>query len=154
MEDVERYVCVGSTKTQLPPAHSRRYSISSNEDHGDLEASLASLHATTAAAAAAEHNHQQYNTLSAGTGPTTAGSGRGGSSSRSPMRAARVLASKIFSKDAAPAVPDTIWNGKSNYAWDIQLLFKRRITNLYLTATSLRSYVELNYSGFRKILKK
>ncbi len=41
-----------------------------------------------------------------------------------------------------------------NYAWDVQLLFKRRITNLYLTATSLKSYVELNYSGFRKILKK
>lgn len=52
------------------------------------------------------------------------------------------------------AAQDTIWTLKSNYAWDVQLLFKRRITNLYLTATSLRSYVELNYSGFRKILKK
>ena len=37
---------------------------------------------------------------------------------------------------------------------DIQLLFKRRIANIYLSLTSLRSYVELNYSGFRKILKK
>lgn len=70
------------------------------------------------------------------------------------MRAARTLASKIFSKDTVSTLPGTIWNGNSNYAWDIQLLFKRRITNLYLTATSLKAYVELNYSGFRKILKK
>lgn len=98
------------------------------------------------------------------------------------MSAARTLASKIFAIDTsaggageggvgassstgaagigagngaqATFPQETIWNSRSNYAWDIQLLFKRRITNLYLTATSLRSYVELNYSGFRKILKK
>lgn len=67
------------------------------------------------------------------------------------------MANKIFMKDSVTSiipVSDTIWNAKSNYAWDVQLLFKRRITNLYLTATSLRAYVELNYSGFRKILKK
>lgn len=48
----------------------------------------------------------------------------------------------------------SIWLSKSNYAIDVQLIFKRRITNLYIQFTSLRSYVELNYSGFRKILKK
>ena len=50
--------------------------------------------------------------------------------------------------------PETVWTAKNNYAMDIQLLFKRRITNLYLSMISLKSYVELNYSGFRKILKK
>ncbi|KAF9811049.1 hypothetical protein IEO21_06678 [Rhodonia placenta] len=50
--------------------------------------------------------------------------------------------------------PVTVWTAKNNYAMDVQLLFKRRITNLYLSVTSLRSYIELNYSGFRKILKK
>ena len=34
------------------------------------------------------------------------------------------------------------------------MIFKRRITTLYLTAISLRSYVELNWTGFRKIIKK
>lgn len=42
----------------------------------------------------------------------------------------------------------------SDYAWDTRLLFKRRITNLYVSTSSLKSYVELNYSGFRKVLKK
>ncbi|KAH8094497.1 Sodium/sulfate symporter [Cristinia sonorae] len=135
---------LSGSKARPPPAHSRRYSLSSNEDHGDLEASIASLQA---ASAAGEHN-THFSSL-----PPPA-IGRGSSTSRSPMRAARTLASKIFSKDTISTLPDTIWNGKSNYAWDIQLLFKRRITNLYLTACSLKSYSELNYSGFRKILKK
>ena len=122
----------------------RRYSISSNEDHGDLEASITSLRSTHA-----EPSSQLV--------PPRSSSGRRDSLSRSPMRAAKTLASKIFSKDPSTsyvAPPETIWTSRSNYAWDIQLLFKRRITNLYLTATSLRSYVELNNSGFRKILKK
>lgn len=120
----------------------RRYSLSSNEDHGDLEASLASLRSAS--------DYYGGGQLA----PT--GTGRG-ESSRSPVRAAKTLASKIFTKDGVPpsfSGPVSIWNANSNYAWDIQLLFKRRITNLYLTATSLRSYVELNYSGFRKVLKK
>ncbi|KAG8930937.1 low-affinity phosphate transporter [Tulasnella sp. 418] len=50
--------------------------------------------------------------------------------------------------------PETIWTSKSDYATDTRMIFKRRITTLYINATSLKSYVELNYSGFRKILKK
>jgi hypothetical protein len=49
---------------------------------------------------------------------------------------------------------ENIWNSRSAHAHDTRLLFKRRITTLYNTAVGLRSYVELNYSGFRKILKK
>ncbi|RXW22189.1 hypothetical protein EST38_g3659 [Candolleomyces aberdarensis] len=48
----------------------------------------------------------------------------------------------------------TIWTSRSDYAYDTRLLFKRRITNLYIQFTNLRSYVEINYSGFRKIIKK
>ncbi|KAJ7221819.1 SPX domain-containing protein [Mycena haematopus] len=47
-----------------------------------------------------------------------------------------------------------VWTSKSDYAYDTRLLFKRRITTLYISVTSLKSYVEVNYSGFRKILKK
>lgn len=52
------------------------------------------------------------------------------------------------------AALESIWSAKSNYARDIRMLYKRRITTLYNTAVDLRSYAELNYSGFRKILKK
>ena len=48
----------------------------------------------------------------------------------------------------------TIWNAKTNYAWDTRLLFKRRITNTYVTLSALKSYVDTNYTGFRKIIKK
>ncbi|KAF5345994.1 hypothetical protein D9758_013862 [Tetrapyrgos nigripes] len=51
-------------------------------------------------------------------------------------------------------MPDTIWTAKSNYAYDTRLLYKRKITELFIALSSLRSYVEINYSGFRKILKK
>lgn len=51
--------------------------------------------------------------------------------------------------------PDhTVWTARSDYAYDIRLLFKRRIRNLYIAFTNLRSYVEANFSGFRKIVKK
>ena len=33
----------------------------------------------------------------------------------------------------------------------MQLLFKRRITNVYIQVSAVRSYVELNYLGFRKV---
>ncbi|PPQ69298.1 hypothetical protein CVT26_001616 [Gymnopilus dilepis] len=48
----------------------------------------------------------------------------------------------------------TVWTSKSDYAYDTRLLFKRRITNLYVAFTNLKSFVEVNYAGFRKILKK
>lgn len=112
--------------------------MSSNEDQGDLEASIASLRSTTAQAEPS--------------GSQTWSGGQGRGVSRSPMRAARTIASKIFAKD--DNTPETVWTAKNNYAMDMQLLFKRRITNLYLSLTSLRSYVELNVTGFRKILKK
>ncbi|KAJ7112844.1 SPX domain-containing protein [Mycena crocata] len=47
-----------------------------------------------------------------------------------------------------------VWTARTDYATDTRLLFKRRITTLYISVTSLASYVEVNWSGFRKILKK
>ncbi|KAG8993254.1 low-affinity phosphate transporter [Tulasnella sp. JGI-2019a] len=49
---------------------------------------------------------------------------------------------------------ETIWNSRADFARDTRIVYKRRLTTLYLTATSLRSYVELNQTGFRKVLKK
>ena len=120
----------------------RRYSLSSNEDNMDLEASIASLRSQ------ATQDPSSSQLLP----PVEQARG----ASRSPIRAARVAAAKIFGKDSVTSntLPETVWTARNNYALDVQLLFKRRIATLYLSLTSLRSYVELNYSGFRKILKK
>lgn len=128
----------GSRKRiDAPPGH--RYSISSVDDHGDLEASIVSLRSQHA-----EHDAQASTSSTIGPGP-------------SPKATTHAIASKIKGmKDSITSMvaPPTVWTAKNNYAMDVQLLFKRRITNLYLSVTSLRSYIELNYSGFRKILKK
>lgn len=123
-------------------AVNRRYSVSSSEDNLDLEASLASLTQIP------ENGELR----------TPASLGRAASSS---PKAARATISSIFnfvkpsgSVSSSMLVPETIWTAKTNYAYDTQVLFKRRIATLYSTFTSLRAYVELNYSGFRKILKK
>ncbi|OBZ72026.1 putative transporter C3B8.04c [Grifola frondosa] len=120
---------------------SRGYSVSS-EDHNDLEVSVASLRSST-------HGDLLVP-------PQGSVRERGESLSKSPLIKARALASKLnFMKDNATSLqPDTVWNAQNNYAWDVQLLFKRRITNLYVSVSSLKSYIELNYAGFRKILKK
>lgn len=64
----------------------------------------------------------------------------------------RTALANIFSSPETKA--ENIWSSKSATAHDARMLFKRRISNTYSMATNLKSYVELNYSGFRKILKK
>lgn len=84
--------------------------------------------------------------------PTTSperGRRHSGSLSRA-LKAPTAALTNLFS----PKESETIWTAKTTAAWDARMLFKRRITTLYISATSLRSYVELNHSGFRKILKK
>lgn len=64
----------------------------------------------------------------------------------------RAALADIFSPSGTK--PETVWASKSTTAYDVRMLFKRRISNIYSVATNLKSYVELNHSGFRKILKK
>lgn len=119
----------------------RRYSTSSSEGNGtDLEASFASV-------------NQQPPPIHTGTRERATSS-----SSKSPMATAtRSLANTFgFMRDSftSSASGDNIWTAKSDYALDTRMLFKRKITTSYISLTSLKSYVEVNYSGFRKILKK
>ncbi|KAI0353693.1 Sodium/sulfate symporter [Trametes cingulata] len=111
----------------------RRYSVSS-DDRDDLEASVASLD------------------------PNVDRQGTGRGNSKSPLVRAKSLANKLrdslISTGSTSSQPETVWTARNNYAQDTQLLFKRKITRTYVFATSLKSYVELNYAGFRKILKK
>jgi phosphate transporter len=58
------------------------------------------------------------------------------------------------SPSQSSVLPTSIWNSRSSHARDIRMVYKRRITTYYLHDISLRSFVELNWTGFRKILKK
>ncbi|KAF8646286.1 hypothetical protein AX16_007284 [Volvariella volvacea WC 439] len=66
------------------------------------------------------------------------------------------MTSSMFLGDAGPSNTNapSLWTANSDYAYDMRLLFKRKITNLFVVGSNLKSYVEVNYSGFRKVLKK
>ncbi|KAI0259100.1 SPX domain-containing protein [Gloeopeniophorella convolvens] len=158
-----RALSQGSHLKEVISPRARRISISSTEDNIDLEASLASLRVPTGHASAFPAPVPEAEEPVPEQAAGNSGTGRGVSSgrSRSPASRVRGLASKLRSSIASlgsphPPAPgaETIWTSKSNFATDTQLLFKRRITNLYVQVSALRSYVELNYSGFRKVLKK
>ncbi|KAL1688741.1 hypothetical protein GGG16DRAFT_126989 [Schizophyllum commune] len=42
----------------------------------------------------------------------------------------------------------------TRYATDTRFLYKRRITSRYTSFTTLKSFLDVNYSGLRNILKK
>ena len=152
---------IASHSRDVNTSRTRRVSISSTEDNLDLEASLPSFrvplsHFFPAPVPEGEEEPSSEPEV------RRVGTGNGGSlgRSRSPTSRVRGLANKLRSSIASlgsphtPVTGETIWTSKKNFATDTQLLFKRRITNLYVQVSALRSYVELNYSGFRKVLKK
>ncbi|KAG9127238.1 low-affinity phosphate transporter [Ceratobasidium sp. 392] len=112
-------------------------------DNMDLEASVASLRAPGS---------------DSGTGPRSPSQrrARGASmsmiSQKTPLNTIMRLVKP--NPSASTVVGGSIWQLRTPAATDIQMLFKRRITTLYISLTSLKSYIELNYTGFRKILKK
>lgn len=113
----------------------RRFSVSSSEA-GDLDASVLSVAPRPRSASRVVSGSHHAN------------------SSMSPTGRARSLSGRLRTVRDITSTGDTIWTAKGSYALDTRLLFKRKITNLYITLSSLRSYVEVNYSGFGKILKK
>ncbi|TFK50172.1 SPX-domain-containing protein, partial [Heliocybe sulcata] len=122
----------GARGGRRKPQSKRRLSTTSSDDFADLEASIASLRQSA---------HAQS-------------SSRDGAST-SPVGRARKLVTRLRDSITSSAgLPESVWTSRSNYAMDVRLLFKRRITTLYVSITSLKSYIEVNYSGFRKILKK
>lgn len=52
------------------------------------------------------------------------------------------------------SVAPSVWNANNDYILDIAMLYKRRMTGLFNDLSELKSYVNLNQTGFRKILKK
>ncbi|KAG8690610.1 low-affinity phosphate transporter [Ceratobasidium sp. 423] len=111
--------------------------------NADLEASIASLRSPLSDTGAAPRSpSQRRRATSLSTLP-----------SKTPL-ATLIRFVKPGANSNTPLVGETIWQSRSPAATDLQMLFKRRITTLYISLTSLKSYVELNYTGFRKILKK
>lgn len=140
------------------PTRPRRVSVSSTEENLDLEASLASIgRSFPAPVPEGDETGPQQGVSKSGTRE-----GESLARSRSQTAGVRGIANRLRSSIASIGSPhtpvsgggETIWTSKKNFATDTQLLFKRRITNLYVQVSALRSYVELNYSGFRKVLKK
>jgi phosphate transporter len=140
------------------PTRPRRVSVSSTEENLDLEASLASIgRSYPAPVPEGDETGTQQIVSRSGTRE-----GESLARSRSQTVGVRGIANRLRSSIASLGSPhtpvsgggETIWTSKKTFATDAQLLFKRRITNLYVQVSALRSYVELNYSGFRKVLKK
>ncbi|KAF8575970.1 hypothetical protein K439DRAFT_1664820 [Ramaria rubella] len=131
----------------------RRISVSSS-DEGDLDASVASMQSNLGAIVESSGESTANRPVSwSPVSPTNPVVFPSTASTMGP----RTRLGKIFKSLVGEHLqhqPESIWTAKSNYAFDTRALFKRRIMNLYLSHTSLRSYVELNRSGFRKILKK
>lgn len=49
---------------------------------------------------------------------------------------------------------ESIWNSKSNFAIDQRIMIKKRLTELFVQFSELKQYIDINQTGFKKILKK
>lgn len=48
----------------------------------------------------------------------------------------------------------SIWTAENDWAVDMRITFKKRITNLFVAMSELKQFVQLNETGMKKILKK
>ncbi|CAO1636672.1 unnamed protein product [Parajaminaea phylloscopi] len=48
----------------------------------------------------------------------------------------------------------SIWTAENDYAVDLRITYKRRITDLFVAFSELKQFVQLNETGIKKILKK
>ncbi|KAI6155835.1 SPX domain-containing protein [Pisolithus tinctorius] len=135
------------TRKSSSAGYSRRSTSASRRMH------RWSISSTESAARDTESNAMPLNPNQSSRAPSGS---REANPSQSPIRRVRALAYKLRGmRDSAASVEDeSVWTSMTDYARDVRFLFKRRITNLFVSFSSLKSYVELNYSGFRKILKK
>lgn len=48
----------------------------------------------------------------------------------------------------------SVWTAENDWAVDMRITFKKRITNLFVVTSELKQFVQLNETGMKKILKK
>ncbi|SNX87653.1 probable PHO91 - similarity to Pho87p and Pho90p [Melanopsichium pennsylvanicum] len=61
-------------------------------------------------------------------------------------------ADSSYAADGAKSM--SIWTADNDYAIDMRITFKKRITDLFVAMSELKQFVSLNETGMRKILKK
>ncbi|KDE06348.1 hypothetical protein MVLG_03258 [Microbotryum lychnidis-dioicae p1A1 Lamole] len=96
------------------------------------------------------------------------GQNGGARSSESGRRAVRKIGSKLFGtpsrkRDTSRFIAgstanedddDGVFGGASDWAIDTRIMYKRRIAALFTSLSELKQYVDLNYTGLSKVLKK
>lgn len=128
-------------RSRSPEARRQRHASAHSDDMQDSLASLPPL-------ATAQLHRSQRGGNSQSRSPTATRARR----SLSGRLRDSILSSNLFS--SAEGLHSSTWTSESNYAQDTRLLFKRKITNAYVGVSGLHSYVELNQTGFKKVLKK
>ncbi|GAA6036484.1 hypothetical protein JCM8097_003529 [Rhodosporidiobolus ruineniae] len=97
--------------------------------------------------------------------PPVAGTGRRSSASASSPAASRTLRPQV-SRRGLSRLSGTMsgheaddgavgaWDGLSDWAIDTRIMYKRRLAALFTSLSELKQYVDLNYTGLSKVLKK
>lgn len=85
--------------------------------------------------------------------------GNNATSNRAPnLRTRRSLANRVmtgsFLTDGEDSSNPQAWDGLSDWAIDTRIMFKRRLASLFTSLSELKQFVDLNYTGFRKVIKK
>ncbi|GAA6054153.1 hypothetical protein NBRC10513_006151 [Rhodotorula toruloides] len=74
------------------------------------------------------------------------------------LRTRRSLANRMmtgsFLTDGEDSSNPQAWDGLSDWAIDTRIMFKRRLASLFTSLSELKQFVDLNYTGFRKVIKK
>ncbi|GAA5896517.1 hypothetical protein JCM8208_004221 [Rhodotorula glutinis] len=92
--------------------------------------------------------------------PARVGGGRGGgsrprlSSKRGMSRLSNSLLTTEEEGLMSGAAGGAVWEGLSDWAIDTRIMYKRRLASLFTTLSELKQYVDLNYTGLSKVLKK
>jgi phosphate transporter len=140
----------GKRRISRSPIHLRRQ-ISQDTADSEMEDSLASLPPLSTAQLAGGSGRRRDSFSGSPISPVARGSQVRQSITG---RLRDSVMSSLFDSYDAGHMRESTWTANTHYAQDTRLLFKRKITNLYISVTNLKSYAEVNQSGFRKILKK
>lgn len=145
----------GLSTRPLPAYASRRRRRRSSESsaHADHVRALAYDHAPGA------HSAHPPASRSAGPGHTRTQSQRKRTTSAgswNPLRRVRSPSAARTDVSAASSARRavSIWESEDDYAIDVRITFKRRLTDLFVSLSELQQYVHLNRVGMKKILKK
>ncbi|GJN93376.1 hypothetical protein Rhopal_006430-T1 [Rhodotorula paludigena] len=76
-----------------------------------------------------------------------------------PLMGRRALSNSLLTTEeeglmSAGAGGAGVWDGLSDWAIDTRIMYKRRLAGLFTSLSELKQFVDLNYTGLSKVLKK